>query len=177
MVFNGTRLTVADLADSGLTSGRVVYASTGGALVDSANLTFNGTRLTVADLADSGLTSGRVVYASTGGALVDSANLTFDGTTLTANALTVTNATTLNAGTANGVAYLNGSKVLTTGSALTFDGTNFGIGGAASVKLDVYGNIQARSGTVIADTFTNYGSNLTFNSGEQHRAGDWDEFA
>jgi len=35
---------------------------------------------------------------------------------------------TLSAGTANGVAYLNGSKVLTTGSALTFDGTNFGAG-------------------------------------------------
>lgn len=32
---------------------------------------------------------------------------------------------TLNGGTANGVAYLNGSKVLTTGTALTFDGTNF----------------------------------------------------
>jgi hypothetical protein len=31
---------------------------------------------------------------------------------------------TLNAGTANGVTYLNGSKVLTSGSALTFDGTN-----------------------------------------------------
>jgi hypothetical protein len=31
---------------------------------------------------------------------------------------------TYSAGTANGVAYLNGSKVLTTGSALTFDGTN-----------------------------------------------------
>jgi len=31
---------------------------------------------------------------------------------------------TLSGGTANGVAYLNGSKVLTTGSALTFDGTN-----------------------------------------------------
>jgi hypothetical protein len=40
---------------------------------------------------------------------------------------------TINGGTANGVAYLNGSKVLTTGSALTFDGTNFGIGGAASM--------------------------------------------
>ena len=39
---------------------------------------------------------------------------------------------TLSGGTANGVAYLNGSKVLTTGSALTFDGTNFGVGGAAS---------------------------------------------
>ena len=33
-------------------------------------------------------------------------------------------ALTLTAGTANGVPYLNASKVLTTGSALTFDGTN-----------------------------------------------------
>jgi hypothetical protein len=32
---------------------------------------------------------------------------------------------TLSGGTANGVAYLNGSKVLTTGSALTFDGASF----------------------------------------------------
>jgi hypothetical protein len=31
----------------------------------------------------------------------------------------------LDAGTANGVLYLNGSKVVTSGSALTFDGTNF----------------------------------------------------
>jgi hypothetical protein len=36
---------------------------------------------------------------------------------------------TLTSGTANGVAYLNGSKVLTTGTALTFDGTNLGVGG------------------------------------------------
>jgi hypothetical protein len=34
------------------------------------------------------------------------------------------NSLTLPNGTANGVAYLNGSKVLTTGSALTFDGSN-----------------------------------------------------
>ena len=34
---------------------------------------------------------------------------------------------TLSAGTANGVTYLNGSKVLTTGSALTFDGTNINV--------------------------------------------------
>jgi hypothetical protein len=32
---------------------------------------------------------------------------------------------TLESGTANGVAYLNGSKVLTTGTELTFDGTTF----------------------------------------------------
>jgi hypothetical protein len=35
---------------------------------------------------------------------------------------------TMTGGTANGVAYLNGSKVVTTGSALTFDGTNLGLG-------------------------------------------------
>ena len=38
---------------------------------------------------------------------------------------------TLNQGTANGVAYLNGSKVVTSGSALTFDGTNVGLTGYA----------------------------------------------
>jgi hypothetical protein len=41
-------------------------------------------------------------------------------------------ALTLSAGTANGVPYLNGSKVLTTGSALTFDGTNFATTGSAT---------------------------------------------
>ena len=44
--------------------------------------------------------------------------------------LSASSTTTLSGGTANGVAYLNGSKVLTTGSALVFDGTNLGIGSA-----------------------------------------------
>lgn len=35
---------------------------------------------------------------------------------------------TLTGGTANGVLYLNGSKAVTSGSALVFDGTNLGIG-------------------------------------------------
>jgi len=39
---------------------------------------------------------------------------------------------TFSGGTANGVAYLNGSKVLTTGSAVTFDGTNFATTGTAT---------------------------------------------
>ena len=39
----------------------------------------------------------------------------------------------LNGGTANGVAYLNGSKVLTTGSALTFDGTTLSTANDASI--------------------------------------------
>jgi len=39
---------------------------------------------------------------------------------------------TFSGGTANGVTYLNGSKVLTSGSALTFDGTNFATTGTAT---------------------------------------------
>ena len=39
--------------------------------------------------------------------------------------LTTSSTVTINGGTANGVAFLNASKVLTTGSALTFDGTTF----------------------------------------------------
>jgi hypothetical protein len=47
---------------------------------------------------------------------------------------------TLNQGTANGVAYLNGSKVVTSGSALVFDGTNFGVGTSSPAqKLHVNG--------------------------------------
>ena len=41
------------------------------------------------------------------------------------NLFTADSTVTLNAGTASGVTYLNASKVLTTGSALTFDGTKF----------------------------------------------------
>jgi trimeric autotransporter adhesin len=42
----------------------------------------------------------------------------------------------LSGGTANGVAYLNGSKVLTTGSSLTFDGTSFTVGSKTSLRSD-----------------------------------------
>jgi hypothetical protein len=37
----------------------------------------------------------------------------------------------LTSGTVNGLAFLNASKVLTTGSALTFDGTNLGVGSSS----------------------------------------------
>jgi hypothetical protein len=41
----------------------------------------------------------------------------------------------LNGGTANGVLFLNGSKVATSGSALTFDGTTLGVGGTGATGL------------------------------------------
>jgi hypothetical protein len=77
MTFNGTRLTVADLADSGLTSGRVTYASTGGALVDSANLTFDGTNLTLG-----GGTANGVAYLNGSKVLTTGSALVFDGANL-----------------------------------------------------------------------------------------------
>ena len=57
-------------------------------------------------------------------------NTTITGNITAANANVTTNLV-LSGGTANGVGYLNGSKVLTTGSVLTFDGTNLALGGVA----------------------------------------------
>jgi hypothetical protein len=111
---------------SSLTSGRVTYAGTAGLLQDSANLTFNGTDLTVSgavnagsinattlDLTNLEVTNIKAKDGTAGMQIADSTGVV----SFTANPV-------LSGGTANGVAYLNGSKVLTTGSALTFDGTN-----------------------------------------------------
>ena len=57
------------------------------------------------------------------------------GTTAAAGSFTTLSASssvTLSGGTANGVTYLNGSKVLTSGSALTFDGTSMSLGSTSS---------------------------------------------
>jgi hypothetical protein len=56
-------------------------------------------------------------------------------------ALSMSGNLTLSGGTANGVLYLNGSKVATSGSALTFDGTNLGVGGGG----DPFGRFYGRS--------------------------------
>jgi len=91
MIFNGTRLTVADFADSSLTSGRVTFAGSGGALSDASGLTWDGTNFTATQVRSSGLTSGRVTFAGASGLLSDSSNLTWNGTTLAiTGALTAT---------------------------------------------------------------------------------------
>lgn len=81
-------------------------------------------------------------------------------------------AVTLSGGTANGVGYLNGSKVLTTGSALTFDGTNLGLGVTPSawsafkpaLELGTVGNAIAGNGT----NYLNLFANAYFNSGYKY---------
>ena len=78
---------------------------------------------------------------------------------------TFTGSQTLSAGTANGVTYLNGSKVLTSGSALTYNGTNLGITGTTS---DVKTIITATTGAPYTQ-YTN--SSSTFYVGKENSAG------
>jgi len=83
--------------------------------------------------------------------------VTINGTATFANANP-----TLTAGTANGVTYLNGSKVLTSGSLFTYNGTSAQIGDSLSAadgsSFYVYGNIPASTqlGIKIAGNATTY---------------------
>ena len=81
-------------------------------------------------------------------ALSDGDFATLAGTETLSNKTFSTNPT-ISSGTANGVVYLNGSKVLTSGSSLTFDGTNLGVGTSSPStygKLAVSGNAAILSG-------------------------------
>jgi hypothetical protein len=99
------------------------------------------------------------VQFNSSGNLAGSANLTFDGTNLT-----------LGGGTANGVAYLNGSKVLTTGSALTFDGSTLGINQALNVTdgTDTLRSVVS-SGVAFFGSSTSAPVAFRINSAEQMR--------
>jgi hypothetical protein len=147
----GFLLTVKGSATSGVTmvNGEKAHVFWNGS--DYAKLSNTpGGAGTFSSITNTGLTSGRVVYSTTGGLETDSANLTFDGTNLT-----------LAGGTANGVAYLNGSKVLTTGSALSFSGSTLAL--------------QTAAGTSAVMNLTS-GSNATqtkFNIGQAGSI-DWD---
>jgi hypothetical protein len=63
--------------------------------------------------------------------------------------LAVGGSLTNSAGTANGVAYLNGSKVLTTGSALTWSGTALAVTGTLSATSDL--TLSGTVGRVLSD--------------------------
>lgn len=124
-------------------------------LVQGTNITITGTWPNQTIAAAGGGGSGDVVGPSSA---TDNALVRFDTTTgkLVQNSVGILSDTgaisgltdisasgsvTLSGGTANGVTYLNGSKVLTSGSALVFDGTNLGVGVASPTKkLDILSN-------------------------------------
>jgi hypothetical protein len=64
---------------------------------------------------------------------------------------TIGGSLTLTSGTANGVTYLNGSKVLTSGSALTFDGTNL----ANTLSANASAGIRVTNSNAGTTTSTN----------------------
>jgi hypothetical protein len=93
-------------------------------------------------------TAGLVNTADTSGVL----QLQTAGTTAisidASQAVSFTNSPTVTGGTANGVAYLNGSKVLTTGTALVFDGSNLGLGVTPSAWAASSAAFQNSAGSI-----------------------------
>ena len=70
---------------------------------------------------------------------------------VSATTLTTSSTVTHNGGTANGVTYLNGSKVLTSGSAFTFDGSTLALTGVQQIT-------NSSGSTLILDRTSNAGS-------------------
>ena len=133
--------------------------SVGGTLAVTGVATFTAqpivSSLTASRAVFSDGSKGLVSNAITGtGNVVMSASPTLTGT-IAAEALTASSSVTLSGGTANGVAYLNGSKVLTSGSALTFDGTTF--------KVAKAGGVFGPTNLVYVDVTSSYGG-VTLNS-------------
>jgi len=143
-------LTVSSLTDSGLTSGRVTYAGTGGLLQDSANLTFNGTTLTANTLnltnalttsyGGTGLTSftaGDLPYYSTGTALSKLAIGT-NGYILQSNGSAPTwvlaSSVIGGAGGSNTQVQYNSSGSLAGSANMTFNGTTLTLANDASIS-------------------------------------------
>jgi hypothetical protein len=80
---------------------------------------------------------------------------------------------TLSQGTANTVPYLNGSKVVTSGTTLQFDGSNLGIGVTPSASDGTFKNLQV-SGTAIfagqaGTEAMRIGSNWYYNGGYKYQ--------
>jgi hypothetical protein len=86
--------------------------------------------------------------------------ITLSGTALP----TTSGGTGLTSFTANGVVYASSSSVLTTGSALVFDGTNLGLGVTPSAWAVAYAALQLKNSTSISSYSSNDGLNLCSNA-------------
>jgi hypothetical protein len=145
-----------------------VLTSIGGAWVSNA----------VSSTAAAG--SNTQVQYNNSGALAGSANLTFNGTTLTANTLNLTNAlgttyggTGLTSFTSGGVVYASSSSALTTGSVLTFDGTNLGNTQNTASPIGLVLNNSSVSTSAGTRLTFKYGGSTTGYVGNQFDGGDF----
>ena len=102
--------------------------------------------------ADNGVVSGIAgvkLSSDSTGVLDIQTNGTTAITISTAQVVSLTNSPTFTGGTANGVLYLNASKVATSGSALTFDGTDFATTGGVRLNNSQYYYGKNAAGTAV----------------------------
>jgi hypothetical protein len=143
---SGNMVTTGDSAT--VTSGMLASTTGSGAVVLASSPTLVTPALgTPSALVGTNIT-GTAAGLSIGGNAVTATTATnVSGGTASVTTLTASSTTTLSGGTANGVAYLNGSKVVTTGSAFTFDGTNLGLGTTTPFADGGYRSIDIRGTT------------------------------
>jgi hypothetical protein len=120
-------INIGTAGDTGSTTA-IAIGSTNGTTI-TLNGTVNATtvNVTTLDLTNLEVTNIKAKDGTASMSIADSTGVV----SITANPV-------LSGGTANGVTYLNGSKVLTSGSALTFDGTNLYMGATIGAKLALY---------------------------------------
>ena len=110
---SGANNTLSNIGNASLSNSSVTVGST--------NIALGATSTTLAGLTS--VTSSSFVGPLTGNADTVTNGVYTVGDQTIGGTKTLSNNPVLSAGTANGVVYANGSKVLTTGSALQFDGT------------------------------------------------------
>jgi len=158
------------MATSTLGSGTLVLAgTTSGTTTVTATAVAGTTTLTLPAATDTLVgraTTDTLTNKTLTGAVMNGTLGATTPSTVAATTLTTSSTVTHNGGTANGVAYLDGSKVLTTGSALVFDGTNLGLATTpaswSAVKAIQYLNGAAWG---ISTTDAGLSQNAYFNSG------------
>jgi len=188
LTFNGTTLTANTLnltnalttayGGTGLTSftaGDLPYYASGTAL-SKLGIGTSGQILTSSGTAPqwSTLSGVAVTTFSAGTTGFTPSSATSGAITLAGTLATTNGGTGLTSFTANGVVYASSTSALATGSALTFDGTNLGIGRTPGYSLDVAGT--ARFGATstlltyvvnngVTNTMVQIGDNPTFGAG------------
>ena len=125
-------INVSDNVNSGNVLATGVISATGN--VSGGNLVVTGNIIDTGALTIVTGSNGNITLSPNGTGIVTTTGAISTTGNISANNATFTSNQTLSYGTANGVGYLDGSKVLTTGSALVFDGTNFSTTGSATVK-------------------------------------------
>jgi hypothetical protein len=143
---SGASIASANIGNLQFTAASIASINAGVAVIN--NLTATAASVASANVGVALITTGTVTNLTATSASVASANVgtaVITGLTVTGASIASVNAgtatlsgnLTLNGGTANGVLYLNGSKVATSGSALTFDGTNLLTLAASTPKIRV----------------------------------------